>query len=110
MERTLIGELVNWKDSVKRKPLLLRGARQVGKTWLLKEFGSKYFRNCAYIRFDRASTLQATFEREHNVQKLLTAVQLEVGFKPQPQETLIVFDEIQECPGALTSLKYFSLE
>jgi predicted AAA+ superfamily ATPase len=110
MERTLIGELVNWKDSVKRKPLLLRGARQVGKTWLLKEFGSKYFRNCAYIRFDRASTLQATFEREHNVQKLLTAVQLEVGFKPQPQETLIVFDEIQECPGALTSLKYFCEE
>ncbi|MBO4620724.1 MAG: ATP-binding protein [Victivallales bacterium] len=110
MERFLLPELVKWRDAAKRKPLLLRGARQVGKTWLLKEFGARYFQDCAYIRFDRARTLQATFEREHNIQKLLTAIQLEVGFKPRPQATLIVFDEIQESPGALASLKYFCEE
>ena len=110
MERTLLKELAKWKTSARRKPLLLRGARQVGKTWLLKEFGARHFQNCAYVRFDRATALQATFEREHNIDKLLTAIQLEVGFKPRPQETLIVFDEIQESPGALTSLKYFCEE
>ena len=110
MERSLMASLVEWKGGRKRKPLLLRGARQVGKTWLLKEFGARHFAQCAYIRFDKAREMQEVFSREHDVRRLLTAIQLEVGFKPVPEETLIVFDEIQEAPGALTSLKYFCEE
>ena len=107
MNRALLSELVDWKTSRNRKPLLLRGARQVGKTWLLKEFGNRHFKNCAYIRFDKALALKEIFEREHDVARLLDSIQLEVGFKPLPEETLIVFDEIQEAPGAISSLKYF---
>ncbi len=110
MERALMSSLVEWKRERKRKPLLLRGARQVGKTWLLKEFGVRHFARCAYIRFDKSRAMQEVFSRESDVRRLLTAIQLEVGFKPVPGETLIVLDEIQEAPGALTSLKYFCEE
>ncbi len=110
MERALMKKLIAWKESKPRKPLLLRGARQVGKTWLLKEFGAKHFKNCAYIRFDKARELQEIFAREYDIGRLLSVIQLEVGFKPTPEDTLIVFDEIQEAPGALTSLKYFCEE
>ena len=107
MERSMMQKLLEWKNSKPRKPLLLRGARQVGKTWLLKEFGKRHFSKCAYIRFDKARVLQDIFNREYDIQRLLTTIQLEVGFKPTPEDTLIIFDEIQESAGALTSLKYF---
>ena len=110
MERDLMAKLVEWKSMRPRKPLLLRGARQVGKTWLLKEFGARHFSKCAYIRFDKNRELQEVFARENDIGHLLTAIQLAVGFKPTPEDTLIIFDEIQESPDALTSLKYFCEE
>ena len=107
MERTMMQKLLEWKNSMSRKPLLLRGARQVGKTWLLKEFGKRHYKKCAYVRFDKAKNLQEIFDREYDIGRLLTAIQLEVGFKPTPEDTLIIFDEIQQSASALTSLKYF---
>ena len=76
MERALMKKLIAWKESKPRKPLLLRGARQVGKTWLLKEFGARHFKNCAYIRFDKARELQEIFAREYDIRRLLSVIQL----------------------------------
>lgn len=107
MERFLMDDLVRWRDSPRRKPLVLNGARQVGKTWLLKEFGSRYFGSVAYLNFDNNPSLAAQFEKGYDLPRLLLAFQAESGQKVIPGETLIVLDEIQECPKALTSLKYF---
>ena len=110
MKRQAMDRLVAWKNDSGRRPLLLRGARQVGKTWLMKEFGSQEYERTAYVRFDHASPLRDVFASETNVANLLQAVQLHVGFKVEPGKTLLVFDEIQECPGALASLKFFCEE
>ena len=107
MDRDAMAKLAAWKDKAHRKPLLLLGARQVGKTWLLGEFGRKYFAKVANIRFDKNPVMRETFEKDCDVRRLLAALQLEVGFKITPEDTLIIFDEIQTCPSALTSLKYF---
>lgn len=107
MKRTAMTKLVEWKNKARRKPLLLLGARQVGKTWLLKEFGKNHFAKVANIRFDKNPVMRETFEKDCDVRRLLAALQLEVGFKITPEDTLIIFDEIQTCPSALTSLKYF---
>lgn len=107
MERFLMDDLVRWRDSPRRKPLVLNGARQVGKTWLLKEFGSRHFGSVAYLNFDNNPSLAAQFEKGYDLPRLLLAFQAESGQKVIPGETLIVLDEIQECPKALTSLKYF---
>ena len=107
MYRKGLGQLEQWKTRERRKPLLLLGARQVGKTWLLQEFGRRSFRQVAYLRFDRNATARGLFE-EHGSDpaRLLNQIQAEVGFAIVPGETLLVLDEIQESPAALSSLKY----
>lgn len=107
MLRNVYSFLVNWKNRVGRKPLIIQGARQVGKTWLMKDFGQKEFKQTAYFNFENTKELQAIFKRSFNTQQIITALNILVGFNIQPNETLIIFDEIQFCPEALSSLKYF---
>lgn len=108
MKRSLEKELQKWRKNPRRKPLLLLGARQVGKTWLMKDFGARYYENVAYIRFDRNERIRALFESSnYDMQELLLLLQAELKFKITPGNTLLILDEIQECPAALTSLKYF---
>lgn len=110
MKRDSIEQLISWKKNPRRKPLILLGARQVGKTWLMLEFGKRHFKKLAYIRFDQNKRMRASFEQDYNIPRLLEAIQMDAGFKITPKDTLIILDEIQECPRALTSLKYFCEE
>lgn len=107
MNRTVMKSLLAWKDDPQRKPLLIQGARQVGKTWLMKEFGRQHFARTAYIHFDNNRRMQELFRTDYDIKRLLTALQIEAGCPIEPQNTLIVFDEIQEAPHAVNSLKYF---
>ena len=107
MYREKIEELKKWKESKRRKPLIIRGARQVGKTWLMKEFGSKYYEKCAYINFDDNETIERIFEGDLNTDRIIEELTIETGIKIEPENTLIIFDEIQETPKALKALKYF---
>lgn len=107
MYRRIIEDLKRWKQSPDRKPLILRGARQCGKTWILKEFGKTQYKKLAYILFDDNKNIKRIFEESFNINRIITAIEIECGFKIEPSETLIFFDEIQECPQALKSLKYF---
>ena len=107
MQRDAIKKLVEWKNNTKRKPLILQGARQVGKTWLMIEFGKNYYKNYAYITFDRNKTMQEIFSNKINIVQIIEAIGVESGQKILPDETLIILDEIQECPDAITTLKYF---
>ncbi len=109
MYRNLIQSLVKWKDSANRKPLVLQGARQVGKTWLMKEFGACYFKRVAYFMFEKNKPLQDVFAEDMNTDRILEALSLLAGFKIN-EDDLIIFDEIQACPDALTSLKFFCEE
>ncbi|MBO7388528.1 MAG: AAA family ATPase, partial [Methanomicrobium sp.] len=107
MYRELIGELAAWKDRADRKPLIIRGARQVGKTWLMKEFGDKYYAKTYYINFENNETLKGIFERDINPSTVIPNLELYLGEKIDAEASLLIFDEIQEVPRALTSLKYF---
>ena len=107
MERDLMLDLIQWKNKSNRKPLILKGARQVGKTWLMKEFGKKYYKYTAYVNFDNNERMKEIFESDYDIQRILMAINIETGVKLLPAETLIIFDEIQEAPRALASLKYF---
>lgn len=107
MKRFLMDELVEWKNRTRRKPLLLNGARQVGKTWLLKEFGSIHFDNVAYISLDNDPVARSYFDADFNVRRIISSLSLELDIDIDPDKTLIVLDEIQACPKAITSLKYF---
>lgn len=107
MKRDFIKNLVEWKDSKRRKPLILTGVRQCGKTFLLKEFGSEHFENCCYINFESAGKYSAIFEYDFDVQRIVKEIELAENVKIIPGKTLLIFDEIQECPKAITSLKYF---
>ncbi len=107
MKRTAIQELISWKNKKNRKPLIVRGARQVGKTWLMKEFGKNEYKQTVYINFENTKTLSTLFGEDFNIQRIITALQIVSGIQIAPQNTLIIFDEIQEVPGAITSLKYF---
>ncbi|MDR1725301.1 MAG: AAA family ATPase [Bacteroidales bacterium] len=108
MERKLMSELIKWKDRKGRKPLLLEGARQVGKTYLLKDFGKRYFKNVAYINFQNPSQeLIDLFNGSIDPKRIITMLELMLNINITPSETLIIFDEAQEVPRALTSLKYF---
>lgn len=108
MYRTAIELLYKWKDKKGRKPLIIRGARQVGKTWLMKEFGAKAYKKCVYISFDNNQRMQELFAADLNIERIVTGLELNAGHKIDPAETLLIFDEIQEVPKALTSLKYFN--
>lgn len=107
MKRTLMNDLINWKNRKNRKPLILRGVRQVGKTWLLKEFGKEYYENIAYFNFDHDENLTSVFRNSKDVNRILEQLTFVNGKKIEKEKTLIIFDEIQECPDALNSLKYF---
>jgi hypothetical protein len=107
MERLLINELEKWKNKKKRKPLIIHGARQVGKTWLMKEFGKRYFKDYVYISFDNNDRIKNIFELDYDTKRILSALKVESGKKISPETTLIIFDEIQEVPKAMTALKYF---
>lgn len=107
MERTAMQELISWKNKSGRKPLLIRGARQVGKTWLMKEFGKNEYTQTVYVNFESSRLLTSLFANNFDVQRIITALQIETGVQVNPENTLIILDEIQEAEGAITSLKYF---
>lgn len=107
MYRKSINDLIKWKNNPNRLPLIIRGARQVGKTWLMKEFGKQEYKQVAYISFDNNPRLQELFKQDFNIKRIIDVLEIEVGFKITPKDTLIIFDEIQENPLAITSLKYF---
>lgn len=108
MERLILQQLVKWKQSKHRKPLILEGVRQVGKTWVLKEFGKRYYDELAYFNFDEHPEYNQFFETTKDVDRILQNLMLASGQKITPQNTLIVFDEVQDCPNVLNSLKYFN--
>ena len=108
MYRSILSKLDQWKNAEGRKPLLLQGARQVGKTWALKEFGKTSFDALAYVNFMEEKTLDSVFDGDLNPDRILRAISLRTGVKIEDQSTLVVFDEVQECPQALTSLKFFN--
>lgn len=107
MYREAMRQLESWKMAPDRKPLILRGARQVGKTWLMKEFGKLYYQKCAYISMDENERMEEVFREAFDIGRIIEMLEIEVGFKIDPEETLIIFDEVQEIPRALKSLKYF---
>lgn len=107
MRRQAVEQLRQWKNRKNRKPLILKGARQVGKTWLMKEFGRTEFKYTAYVNFDNNEHMADVFNGDYNIDRLLMAINIETGVKIVPKETLIIFDEIQENPKAIASLKYF---
>ena len=110
MKRQAIEKLYEWKNSAGRKPLIIRGARQVGKTWLMKEFGRLAFKNIVYINFDSNSDIAQLFAGNLDIPRLISGLEIFSRNKIVPQETLLIFDEVQEAPRALTSLKYFCEE
>lgn len=107
MQRFQIASLEKWKDDPRRKPLLIQGARQVGKTWLMKSFGQSHFQKTAYINFESSVRLQSVFQQDFDVQRMLSVFEIESGVSIQPQSTLLILDEIQEAEKGLTALKYF---
>ena len=107
MYRIAIEKLYQWKESKRRKPLIIEGARQVGKTWLMKEFGEKAYQDTIYINFDSNSRMSELFSEDLNVDRLIMGIELYAGKKIDPDHTLLIFDEVQEVPKALSSLKYF---
>ena len=107
MYRYQIEKLIEWKNNISKKPLIIRGARQVGKTWLMKEFGKNNYKNFAYINFDRNTRMEQLFSGDMNIERILQGLKLESGVNITANDTLIIFDEVQEVPNALTSLKYF---
>jgi predicted AAA+ superfamily ATPase len=107
MERKAMKSLKDWKSRPGRKPLIIRGARQVGKTWLMQEFGKNEYEQTAYVNFESSRSLHTLFSDDYDIARILAALQIETGVRINADNTLIIFDEIQEAKGALTSLKYF---
>lgn len=110
MKRTLYANLLNWKKDNKRKPLLLQGARQVGKTFLIKEFGKNEYKKLVYLNFEKKPKLSFIFDDELDPYKIIEKISLSIAQKITPENTLIFFDEVQEVQRAITSLKYFNEE
>lgn len=107
MERFIINDLIKWKESKYRKPLILKGVRQVGKTWILKEFGRQYYKNTAYFNFDENKEYKQFFEVTKEPQRIIQNLILASGQKIEAKETLIILDEVQECPEVINAMKYF---
>ena len=107
MKRFALDRLKEWKDKKGRKPLIIRGARQVGKTWLMKEFGNTCFEKVAYVNFDSNTRMKQVFDGEITVERMILAISAETGVSIDSENTLLIFDEVQEVPKALSSLKYF---
>jgi len=108
MYRVMMEQLYIWKQNENRKPLIIRGARQVGKTWLMKEFGQEAYKKTVYINFDNNRQMEELFAADLNIERIITGLELYDGHKIDSSNTLLIFDEIQEVPRALTSLKYFN--
>ncbi|MBR2081477.1 MAG: ATP-binding protein [Elusimicrobiaceae bacterium] len=107
MERNAFNQLVAWKKNPQHQPLIIQGARQVGKTWLMQEFGRKEYKNTVYINFEDQKDIAPIFEQDYDVNRILDWFSLRYNQTILPHDTLIIFDEIQACPAAITSLKYF---
>lgn len=107
MERLIMNKLLKWKNSPYRKPLILKGVRQVGKTWILKEFGRRYYKNVAYFNFDENSEYRQFFKTTKDVDRILQNLMLASSQKILPESTFIIFDEVQDCPEVINSMKYF---
>ena len=107
MYRVALDELQKWKDSPRRKPMIIEGARQVGKTWLMKEFGKTSYKEVAYINFDANVQMAQLFSQDFDISRILLGLELYIGHKIKADTTLLIFDEVQEVPKALSSLKYF---
>lgn len=107
MKRAKLTELIAWKNSSSRKPLLIRGARQVGKTWLMKEFGNTQYGQTVYVNFEKNKRLKTLFIDDFDIKRVIVALQAESGLTIHAENTLLIFDEIQELPQAITALKYF---
>jgi predicted AAA+ superfamily ATPase len=107
MKRDLYESLVSWKNAPNRKPLILQGARQVGKTWLMKEFGKNEFEHVVYLNFEGSERLKSLFVPDFDIKRILSIIEIEVNHKIQRDKTLLIFDEIQEAEKGLTALKYF---
>ena len=107
MERLALKKLIKWKNSPYRKPLIVKGVRQVGKTWLLKEFGKRFYENTAYFNFDENPDYKQFFSITKNVERILQNLMFASGQKIEAEKTLIIFDEVQDCPEVLNALKYF---
>jgi predicted AAA+ superfamily ATPase len=108
MERLILNDLLKWKNSKYRKPLILKGVRQVGKTWALKEFGKRHYTNTAYFNFDENVEYRQFFETTKDPGRIMENLTMASGQKITPGETLIIFDEVQDCGNVLNSLKYFN--
>ena len=106
MERLILKQLLSWKNSPYRKPLILKGVRLVGKTWILKEFGKRYYENTAYFNFDENEEYKQFFETTKNIDRILQNLMLASSQKILPEKTLIIFDDIQDCPNVISSMKY----
>ena len=107
MKRHLYNELISWKTSATRKPLILQGARQVGKTWLMNEFGKTEFKQTVYLNFESSERLKQLFASDFNIQRIISVIEIESRQTISPSDTLLIFDEIQEAEKGLTALKYF---
>ncbi|MBM6678860.1 ATP-binding protein [Faecalicoccus pleomorphus] len=107
MERFLLKKLLAWKTSPYRKPLIVKGVRQVGKTWILKEFGRLYYDNVAYFNFDENEEYKQFFDTTKNVNRILQNLSMASSQTISPEKTLIIFDEVQDCPNVINSMKYF---
>ena len=107
MERLILNDLLKWKESKHRKPLILKGVRQVGKTWVLKEFGRRYYENTAYFNFDENEEYKQFFETTKDVERILQNLMLASAQRIVPGKTLIIFDEVQDSPKVINSMKYF---
>lgn len=107
MKREIYTKLLEWKARRAHKPLVVDGARQVGKTYILKEFGSKEYKNCAYVNLDKDNIAMAIFEPDHNIERIIRTLSAHTGIDIEAEKTLIFLDEIQESSAALGSLKYF---
>lgn len=107
MERDILYKLLEWKQSKRRKPLVVEGARQVGKTWAIKEFGKRHYSHLAYINFEEAKHLQELFLQDYDTNRIIRAIRTQCGVPCEAGKTLIFLDEIQEAEGGLTALKYF---
>ena len=107
MKRLIEKKLLDWKNSKRRKPLILRGARQIGKTWIIKNFGDRYYKNIVIIDFEKERELHSFFEKSLDPVIIKQSIEIIKKTKIIPEETLLFFDEIQSCPRAITALRYF---
>lgn len=107
MRREKLNDLIAWKKATSRKPLIIRGARQVGKTWLMKEFGNAQYTQTVYINFEKNKRLHSLFADDFDIKRVIIALQAETGLTIDPENTILIFDEIQAVPEAITALKYF---